>query len=124
MVTTFIKAQAASLAASLTDFLTTIFLVEVLRCWYLSASLTGTILGGVTHFLISRIWVFDAREKGIPKQVVKYILVWMGNLTLNGLGVFIITHYLNVNYVISKIVVSIIIGITYNYLLQKKFVFK
>lgn len=121
---TFFKAQAASLAASLTDFLTTIFLVEVLGCWYLSASITGTILGGITHFLISRNWVFDAREKGIPRQVIKYILVWVGNLTLNGLGVFIITHYLNVNYVISKMVVSIIIGITYNYLLQKKFVFK
>lgn len=121
---TFIKAQAASSVASLMDFITTIFLVEVVGCWYLSASLTGTILGGITHFIISRRWVFDAGEKEVPEQIIKYLVVWIGYLTLNGLGIFVITHYCNVNYVISKIGVSFIIGITYNYLLQKRFVFK
>lgn len=121
---TFIKAQTASLIASLMDFITTIFLVEVIGCWYLSASLTGTILGGIINFIIGRIWVFDAREKEAPEQIIKYIIVWIGYLSLSGLGVFIVTHNWNVNYVISKTGVSFILGITYNYMLQKRFVFK
>jgi putative flippase GtrA len=121
---TFIKAQASALIASLLDFITTIFLTEVIDCWYLIASIIGTILGGVTNFMISRRWVFTQGEKEIPEQILKYMVVWIGYLLLNALGVYVITHYLNVNYVISKMAVSIILGTTYNYFLQKRFVFK
>jgi len=121
---TFIKAQASALIASLLDFITTIFLTEVIGCWYLLASIIGTILGGITNFTISRRWVFTQGEKEIPEQILKYMVVWVGYLFLNALGVYAITHYLKVNYVISKMAVSIILGTTYNYFLQKRFVFK
>lgn len=121
---TFIKAQVASLTATIVDFATTIILVEVFRCWYLLASITGTICGGITNFMMGRRWVFDATAKGIPLQALKYLLVWIGNLVLVSGGVYLLTHYLGLNYVLSKIVVSIIVGFTYNYLMQKKFVFK
>lgn len=121
---TFVRAQAASLTASITDFLVSIFLAKVVGWWYLASSITGTIVGGIVHFTISRTWVFDAKEKHVGGQAFKYILVWVGNLLLNALGVFLVTHYMRINFVISKVVVSIIVGITYNYLLQKKVVFK
>jgi putative flippase GtrA len=120
----FMKAQVASLVASLTDFVTTIILVEILGFWYLAASITGTIVGGMVSFMIGRIWVFDGSGKKVHIQAVKYAIVWIGNLVLNGAGVFVVTHYLHVNYVISKVLVSLLIGFSYNYLLQKKFVFK
>ena len=121
---TFIKAQASALIASLLDFITTIFLTEVIGCWYLLASIIGTILGGITNFTISRRWVFTQGEKEIPEQILKYMVVWVGYLFLNALGVYAITHYLKVNYVISKMAISITLGTTYNYFLQKRFVFK
>jgi len=121
---TFIKAQASAFIASFLDFITTIFLTEVLGCWYLLASIIGTTLGGIANFSISRRWVFETGEKEVPEQIIKYLVVWIGYLLLNALGVFVITHYFNVNYVISKIGISLILGITYNYLLQKGFVFK
>lgn len=121
---TFIKAQAASLAATIVDFAVTIILVEVFRCWYLAASVTGTISGGVANFMLGRRWVFKATEKGIPMQAIKYLLVWTGNLVLVSGGVYVVTNYGRINYVLSKILVSIVIGSTYNYLMQKRFVFK
>ncbi len=121
---TFIKAQAASLAATIVDFSVTIILVEVFRCWYLAASVIGTISGGVTNFMLGRKWVFKATEKGIPMQAIKYLLVWTGNLVLVSGGVYLVTNYGRINYVLSKILVSIVIGSTYNYLMQKRFVFK
>lgn len=121
---TFIKAQAASLPATIVDFAVTIILVEVFHCWYLAASVIGTISGGVANFVLGRRWVFKATEKGIPIQAIKYLLVWMGNLVLVSGGVYVVTNYGRINYVLSKMLVSVVIGSTYNYLMQKRFVFK
>jgi putative flippase GtrA len=121
---TFVKAQAASLAATIVDFSVFIILTEWLNCWYLAASITGTISGGVTNFLLGRVWVFDATQGKIPKQAFKYMLVWIGNLLLVSGGVFVVTEYARFTPLASKIIVSLIVGFTYNYMLQKKFVFK
>ena len=121
---TFVKAQAASLAATIVDFAVFILLTAGFNCWYLAASITGTISGGVTNFLLGRVWVFDATQGKIPKQAFKYVLVWTGNLLLVSGGVFVVTEYAQLTPLASKIIVSLIVGFTYNYMLQKKFVFK
>jgi putative flippase GtrA len=121
---TFIKAQAASLAATGFDFLTTIVLVNVFGWWYLAGSITGTIAGGVLNFMMGRLWAFNAAERRIEWQFIKYVLVWTGNLLLNAAGVFMITQYVVHSYVTSKVLTSVIVGIGYNYVLQKKFVFR
>ena len=121
---TFVKAQASSFISSAVDFLTTIVLKELFSVWYVTASFIGTIMGGATNFVLGRVWVFKKKkEKTIPLQAFKYLLVWCGNLALNTLGVFLVTHYIKLDYKISKVVVSFTVGITYNYFLQKKFVF-
>ena len=121
---TFLKAQAASLTATLVDFLTTIILVEIFHCWYLLGSVIGTIVGGITHFSLSRIWVFSAREGKIQNQAVKYMLVWIVYLLLTNSGVYVLTHYGNLNYILSKASVALLMSVCYNYVLHKKFVFK
>ena len=120
---TFIKAQAASLTASLVDLVVTILLVRVLGLWYVTGSVYGIICGGITYFAICRNWVFEATQRKMSLQVFKYILVWNGNLLLNAAGLFLVTNYLGINYIISKIIVSVLVGVFYNYLLQKYFVF-
>jgi putative flippase GtrA len=121
---TFIKAQAASLAATGFDFLTTIVLVNVFGWWYLAGSITGTIAGGLLNFMMGRLWAFNAGEGKMEWQFIKYVLVWTGNLLLNAAGVFIITQYVGLIPVISKVITSVVVGIGYNYVLQKKFVFR
>ncbi|MCQ6957465.1 GtrA family protein [Mucilaginibacter aquariorum] len=120
---TFVRAQASSFIASLFDFLTTIVCKEFFYLWYVKASLIGTIVGGVANFALGRVWVFKKRKKTIPLQAVKYMVVWGGNVALNTGGVFLITHYVGLDYKISKVLVSFSVGVTYNYFLQKKFVF-
>lgn len=121
---TFLKAQVASLTGSLVDFLSTMIAVEVFGVHYVRASICGNILGGITNFCMGRNWVFEAREKRAPLQMIKYLLVWFGNLGLNTWGLYLVTHYVGLSYLISKVAVSLIVGFSYNYLLQKKFVFK
>jgi len=117
----FIKAQAASVIATFVDLLVTVILKEYLSIWYVLASFIGTIAGGTTNFALGRSWVFNRRDKKIPVQAIKYFIIWNGNLLLSTLGVF--THYLQISYFYSKLIVAVIVGIGYNYMLQKKFVF-
>jgi putative flippase GtrA len=122
-MSTFIKAQASSIISTFFDFLTTVVCKEFFYFWYVIASLIGTLVGGATNFALGRAWVFDRKGKKIPVQVAKYIIIWNGNLLLSTLGVFVVTHYVGLSYLISKMIVSVTVGVSYNYLLQKKFVF-
>jgi putative flippase GtrA len=120
---TFIKAQAASFTASIIDFLITIVCVQTFGLWYVLGSIMGTLTGGVVNFSMGRAWVFDSRSNDIRSQLTKYILVWIGYLLLVTLGIYLLTQYANVNYIFSKIIITGMFGIPYNYFLQKKFIF-
>lgn len=121
---TFLRAQLSSLISSLVDFTIMVLLRELLGVWYLGASMVGTISGGVTNFCLGRLWVFQAKEESVEGQAAKYLFVWAGSLLLNATGVYFLTDVLSVRYWVSKIIVSLIVGICYNYVLQKIFVFK
>ncbi|HTN16353.1 MAG TPA: GtrA family protein [Chitinophagaceae bacterium] len=120
----FLKAQASSLIATVADFLVTIVCKEILGMWYLLANILGVISGGLVNFWINRDWVFNGREKAVRYQAIRYFVIWTGNLLLNAGGVWLLTQYSSFNYLVSKTVVSLIVGWTYNYFLQKNFVFK
>jgi putative flippase GtrA len=121
---TFLKSQVASITATIVDFIVTIILVEIFKCSYVYATIAGTASGGITYFLISRRWVFDARGGDINTQMIKYLLVWIVYLLISTTCVFVITHYLGVSYILSKVLVAVLMSISYNYVLNKKFVFK
>lgn len=116
---TFVKAQASSLIASIFDFLTTVVCKEFFYLWYVTATLLGTIIGGITNFILGRAWVFNGKEKSISQQILKYLIVWAGNSLLNTSGVYFVTHYTGLSYIFSKILVSVCVGVSYNYILQK-----
>ena len=127
---TFTKAQLASLLATGVDFL-----VFALLKWAAHPSaansamitfygVTGTLCGGLTHFTISRYWVFNAREKKWMSQVNRYALVWVGNLVLNALGLYLLIRYTSIPPVWSKVITATSVAVFYNYVVQKRFVFK
>ena len=120
---TFIKAQAASLTATVVDFAVT-FILKTFFGWVMLASVTGTVSGGVVNFIMNRKWVFEAHNKKIHFHAFRYLVVWLGNLLLVSGGVFVLTKYVGLELVLSKIIVSVVVGVFYNYVLQKKFVFK
>jgi putative flippase GtrA len=121
---TFLKAQMSSIIGSAADFLLTILLVEFGLAGPVAASVAGSVCGGILNFSINRELVFADGEKGTYTQLFRYALVWTGSLTLNALGLYIATRMTNVNYVVAKTIISIAVGISFNYFLQKKFVFK
>lgn len=120
---TFLKANMASLVASLSDFFMTVLLVQLCRMDVVLAAVAGTITGGIVNFLIGRHWVFRAGDERAVRQLWKYGLVWTGNLLLNTGGVYLLASCAGVHYVVSKVVTSLLVALLYNYPLQKNFVF-
>jgi len=119
----YLKAQASSLVASATDFGVTIIAANLFGWWYLAASITGTVTGGAVNFYVNRKWVFESESTAIKWQILKYVLVWTGNLIIVTAGVFMLTHFFNLNYVLAKVLSSILTGVSYNYIMQKQFIF-
>ena len=119
-----LKAQAASAAGSAVDFLVTIACVEGLHSWYLLASVLGNAAGGITNFYLGRHHVFRVPQHSAQAQGIRYFIVWLGSMLLNAGGVYLFTQWLHVNYVYSKVVVSLLVGVGFNYFLQVYFVFR
>ena len=105
------------------DYLVTFLLVQVFHSAVLIGSVLGTASGGVLNFAMGRNWVFGATSQGVKGQAIKYLLVWLGSFALNQAGFILLYKVLGVHYMIAKVGVSVFIGISYNYLLQKTFVF-
>ena len=120
----FLRANAASLMASLFDYLVTVILKQLFQVDAVVASITGTIAGGIIHFYICRQWVFKAGDSSAYTQTKRYLLIWTGNLILNALGVYVLIEVANINYIIAKIICSLTIAFTYNYPMHKGYVFK
>jgi GtrA-like protein len=128
---TFTKAQLAALLATGVDFLVTFVLLRWAGIPLVGASgrvtfygATGTLCGGLTHFTVSRHWVFNAREKKWMAQVNRYVLVWIGNLALNAAGLYLLSRYTGMQPMLAKVVTATAVAVCYNYILQKRFVFK
>lgn len=121
---TFTKAQLASIAATGVDFGITWLLLHFAGVPIVASGATGTICGGITHFLVSRSWVFNAQDGKWLVQVNRYMLVWIGNFLLNVSGLWLLSHYTGLKDMYAKVITAVTVAVCYNYVLQKRFVFK
>jgi putative flippase GtrA len=119
-----LRVQAAAAAGTAVEFLVTIGCVEGLHCWYVLATVLGNLAGGLSNFYLNRHLVFRATQQQLPAQGGRYLLVWLGGLLLNATGVYLVTQLLHTNYLLSKTLVSLLVGLAFTYPLQVHFVFK
>ena len=75
----FFKAQISAQFASFVDFLVTILLVKAFAVFYLYATFTGSVVGGIVNCAINYGWVFHAEDCKKTHVAVKYLFVWGGS---------------------------------------------
>ena len=119
----FVKLQVAAIIGSMLDYLITILGVEIFHFWYLACTIAGNITGGALQFILNKKWVFQKAGVNTGMQVGRFVLVFAGNILLSVLGVYLFTSGMHLNYILSKTMISILMGVTYNYFLQQRFVF-
>ncbi len=120
----FFKTQAILVAGSVADFVVTFLFTDIFHGWYLAGNAAGNVVGSLSQFVMSRLWAFNAADQPVRKQLGKFVLMWIGNIILSAIGVYCFTHFFQLHYLISKLVISVLLGISYTYLVSKNFVFK
>lgn len=119
----FLRFQVSALIATAVDFLMTIVLKEKGNIHYSLAVAGGATSGALTAFTLNRLWVFKAVRTRPVLQALKYLLVALGSILLNTAGTYLLTELFSLPYLVSKALVSLLIGFTYSYYFSKRFVF-
>ncbi|MDR2541652.1 MAG: GtrA family protein [Candidatus Peribacteria bacterium] len=133
----FLRAQLSSGISSSIDFLITIVLAKVFGIYYVYSTFIGSVCGGIVNCSIGYLWTF---KSGAKKRyvIVKYLMVWIGSICFNTYGTYLATESLkrsiwaseffgiwfNDVFIVSKVLVSIIIGWIWNYNMERIFVFR
>ena len=123
-VESFFKSQFSSIAATLVDFLTLIGLTELVGIYYLVSTAIASVAGAIVSFLLGRHWAFRRADRSILPQAQKYALASFCILLCNVGGMYLFTDIIGIQYVYSKIIVSIIIGVLISFPLFRYFVYK
>lgn len=124
ILVSFTRYQLVAILATGVDFVMLVFLTEIFGLWYLFSTITGATFGAITAFLLGRYWVFQSKEDKIHNQAFRYVIVAAGSVFLNSAGVYLLTDIVGLQYMISKVITAVIVGISYNYLLSRHFIFK
>jgi putative flippase GtrA len=136
---TFFRAQLSSQLASITDFLVTILLANLLHLYYVYATFIGAVCGGIANCVVNYRWTFKSMDVKKRYVAIRYVVVWGGSILLNTFGVYLMTellkripwlmeissHFFERNiFIIPKIIVSLFVGFVWNYNMHRFFVFK
>ncbi len=123
IITSFIRYNIVAITATLIDFAVFLLLSELLGIWYITAAITGAVTGGVVAFVFNRNWAFMGKDGKISIQAIKYFAVWGGSIILNTSGLFLIVEYTSLSKVMAKIIVSVIVGYGFNFLMNRYYIF-
>ena len=121
---TFLKSQIAAFIGTVMDYLAMLYSVKLLGIHYTFAICIGGFVGAIINYTIGRYWAFNATEEKIKTQLIKYVLVSLGSITLKSGGTFFLTELSNLDYRITRLIIDIIVAICFNYTLQKLWVYK
>jgi len=120
----FFRYNVVALLATTLDFSLFIIFTDVFQIWYVLSTFISAVIGGVVAFFLERNWTFVSKDGKISHQAFKYLIVWVMSILLNTAGLYLIIEYINIDPVISKVIVSITVGISFNFLMHNFFIFK
>ena len=116
--------QLGAVAATALDFVVMIASVEFLRAPPAIAAAMGAVAGAVANFFLGRRWVFRARSGALVQQAERYAATSAASAGWNALGEYVLHDVKHVEYVVARVVVSLAVGLLWNFPVQRRFVFK
>lgn len=119
---TFSRCQMTALLASAADYATLVILVEYALMDYRWAVAFGASVGACLNFVTNHTWAFESNAS-IASALGRYLAVSAGSLAWNVLLVWLVTERAGYPYYISKAIVSVIVGVFWNYPFHRYWVF-
>ncbi|MDR1764335.1 MAG: GtrA family protein [Dysgonamonadaceae bacterium] len=105
---------------------------------YVIPNFIGSIVGGTVNCVVNYRWTFKASNIKKRFILIKYLLTWIGSILLNNFGTIALTetlgkihwlpkflgHLYDYLFVLSKLLVSLLVGFIWNYNMQRLFVYR
>ncbi len=139
LVPTFLRSAVSSQASGWVDFIVGFVMFYWVFNQHMSwlATGIGVVAGGIVNCIICYKFTFHAENCPWKAVVVKYALVWIGNLILNSGGtevLYILLKKWNVleelgfktagYYSTARVVMSLLVSWFWNFILQRNFVYR
>jgi putative flippase GtrA len=105
------------------DYSVMIAVVEILHVGPVVATVVAAASGAVANFVISRRFTFRAAGTAVSPQVWRFALVSGTSLGLNALGEHVFHNLLGLQYVLARVITSVIVNNGWNYPMLRFFVF-
>lgn len=94
-------------------------LTEKANIYYLLSAGISFTVSVVINYLLSMSWVFKSNNKrGKKEEFIIFIVLSLGGLLLNQVMMYVFVDYMNVYYLLAKIVATAIVMI-YNFVSRK-----
>ena len=107
--------------ATLIDFIFLYIFKEFLNMDVIIANTLSFIISVTYNYIASITWVFDTNKNKNKKiQFILFIIFSIVGLIINNIILYILTDKLNIYYLISKVVATLIVMI-FNFVTRKKF---
>ena len=107
--------------ATLIDFVCLYIFKEFLNIDVILANTLSFIISVTYNYIASITWVFDTNKNKNKKiQFILFIIFSIVGLIINNIILYILTDKLNIYYLISKVVATMIVMI-FNFITRKKF---
>lgn len=132
----FIRSSISAQIASWIDMASSIGLVAAgLSQWV--ATPIGAIFGGIVNCCINYKFTFRSSGCSVKAVAVKYLLIWIGSVAFNTIGTSLLADAFDSwnimerlgfttvgSFAAARIVVSLVVSLAWNFLMQKHFVYR
>ena len=110
--------------AYMVDYGLLIIFTEFFQLYYLTSSAIAFLLGSMTSYVLNVNWVFDKRTfKNRQLEILIFILIGIVGLVLNQYCLWFFTEGLNLHYLHSKIIATIVVFVL-NFFARKYILFR
>lgn len=125
LVNSFFRWNASAFAATLADKAIEMTLHYGLGVDELVATPIGMSVGSVIAFFLGRNWTFISKDNKISNQGIKFLIIAIGNLSLNWLLIWFLRDYIGMeDYYLMSPIAGVLVGVCYSFPMQRFFVYK
>ena len=119
----WLRHHVAAIAATIVDYGLMVGLVELAHLSPVPATAIGALFGAVTNFTLGRVFTYRATDASLGRQSWRYAVVSGASLGLNAAGEYLFSNVLGLQYLVARVITSVIVSNAWNYPLQRFFVF-